>query len=75
MPGHPYHIQAGSVNGHIFVIVDGRLLLELTDPDPIDSGKYGKIGFEAYSSHIRFTDFKVRRAVWEPHETAYAPEW
>jgi hypothetical protein len=75
VPGQVYHVQAGSVRGHIFVVIDGKLALEITDPDPIDNQKYGRIGFEAYCSHIQFKDFKLRRAVWEPHGDSYTPEF
>jgi hypothetical protein len=74
-PGRAYHIQAGSVNGHVFILADGKLLMELLDPDPIDNQKYGKIGFEAYCTQVQIRDIKVRQALWQPHETAYTPEF
>ena len=74
-PGKVYHIQCGSINGHCFTMVDGKLLLEVTDPDPIDFTKYGLIGFEAYCTKVRFTDFKVRRAVWTENKLRYEPEF
>jgi hypothetical protein len=74
-PGKIYHIQAGSVVGHVFIIVDGKLIFELTDPDPLDNQKYGKIGFECYCTQVQIKDLKIHRAVWQPHETAYTPEF
>ena len=74
-PGCTYLMQCGSVEGHIFIAVDGRLLLEVMDPDPIDTSKYGLIGFEAYCSHIQFTDFKVRRITYTPLDRTYDPEF
>ena len=68
-------MQCGSVGGHVFVIVDGQLCIEATDPDPIDQEKYGRIGFEAYCTRIAVTDFKVRRATWEAVREQYAPEF
>jgi len=74
-PGRVYHVQCGSIDGHCFVFVDGRLMLELTDPDPIDSQKYGKIGFEAYCSHIRVRNLKVLRINWDAVDMEYKPEF
>jgi hypothetical protein len=75
VPGRVYHVQCGSIAGHVFVLVDGRLALEATDPDPIDTARFGRVGFEAYASHIAVTDFKVRRAVFTPTDKSYAPEF
>ena len=74
-PGFEYHIQCGSINGHVFVIVNGKLCLEVTDVDPIDFTKYGKVGFEAYCARIAVRSFKVRKAVWKDAEDAYVPEF
>lgn len=74
-PGKIYRVQTGSIDGHIFVVIDGRLVLEVTDPDPIDSSKYGRIGFEAYCSKLRFRSFYVRRPYWERTEEKYIPEF
>jgi len=74
-PGRTYHIQCGSVNGHIFVVVDGVLALETTDPSPIDVSKHGTIGFEAYASNMQVTDFKVKRAAFTVTKKEYPPEF
>lgn len=74
-PGRLYHMQCGSIGGHVFVIVDGQLAIEATDPDPIDQSKYGRVGFEAYCTRVAFTDFKVRRATWEDIPAEYVPEF
>lgn len=74
-PGRTYHLQGGSIDGHCFLFVDGKLLLEVTDPDPIDSSLYTKIGFEAYSSWIQIRNVKVRSLVWHPIEESYDPEF
>ena len=73
--GKIYHIQAGSAKGHVFVIIDGKLVLELTDPAPIDVTKHGKIGFEAYASHIQITDLVVRQAVFREMSVVYESEF
>ncbi len=74
-PGKTYHIQLGSIDGHVFVFVDGRLVLEVTDPDPIDSSRYGMIGFEAYASFIQVRRLVVRQIVWTERPLRYAPEF
>jgi hypothetical protein len=70
-PGRVYRVLAGSVDGHLFVCVDGRLLLELTDPDPIDHRRFTKIGFEAYASHVQVRDVIVRQVSWRPVPMSY----
>jgi len=74
-PGRAYRIQAGSIDGHAFVFIDGRLVLEVTDPDPIDVSAHGLIGFEAYASHIQIRGLVVRQLVWTPRQLTYAPEF
>lgn len=74
-PGKTYHMQCGSIGGHVFVIVDGQLAIEATDPDPIDQDKYGRVGFEAYCTRVAVTDFKVRRAAWQDIAEHYDPEF
>ena len=74
-PGQTYHLQGGSIDGHCFVFVDGRLLLELVDPDPIDTRRFTKVGFEAYCSHVQIRNLCVRGLVWEPVTSRYEPEF
>ena len=74
-PGQVYHIQAGSALGHLFLIVDGQLVIEATDTDPIDTNLFGKIGFEAYCSQIKINRLTVRKLVYAPLEQTYTPEW
>ena len=74
-PGRTYHIQSGSIGGHIFVVVDGALALEVTDPEPIDQTRFGRIGFEAYCSQIQIRDLKVCRVTWQDEDTVYTPEF
>lgn len=63
------------MDGHCFVCVDGKLVLEVTDPSPINSNLYTKIGFEAYSSFIQIRNVKVRRIVWDPSDSHYSAEF
>lgn len=74
-PGQEYFIQMGSIHGHVFLLIDGALALEVTDPDPIDTSKYGRFGFEAYCAKLRIRDICLRRAVWRPVEERYEPEF
>ena len=74
-PGRTYHIQSGSIGGHIFVVVDGALALEVTDPDPIDQSRFGRIGFEAYCSQIQIRNLKICRVTWQDEDTSYTPEF
>jgi len=74
-PGRSYHIQGGSIDGHCFVFVDGRLVIEATDPDPIDSARHAKVGFEAYCSRIAVRNLKVRRISWRPDPAKYTPDF
>lgn len=73
-PGRIYHVQCGSCAGHVFVVIDGKLALEITDPDPIDTAVHGKVGFEAYCSRLAFTDFKVKRLTWTDRAQSYVFE-
>ena len=70
-----YRIQAGSIDGHCFIVADGKLLLEAMDPDPIDNQKFTKVGFEAYCSNIRIRKIAIRQIHWEPVEMKYEPEF
>ena len=74
-PGREYHIQVGSIDGHIFAAIDGKLCLEISDPEPIDTERYGQIGFEAYCSQIRIRDLTVRKIRWESVTENYDPEF
>lgn len=74
-PGKTYWIQAGSIDGHCFIIADGKLLLEAMDPDPIDNQKYIKVGFEAYCSKVCIRNIRIRQIFWEPVELKYEVEF
>lgn len=73
--GRTYHMQVGDVGGHIFVVVDGKLLIEITDPNPIDDQKYGKIGFEAYCSKLKFSNLCIRRLEYTEDKKSYVAEF
>lgn len=73
--GKVYHVIVGDIGGHVFVVVDGILVLEVTDPDPIDGNKYGKIGFEAYCSYIKIKNLSVKRVTYHDDPKEYIPEF
>lgn len=75
VPGKIYKIQAGSIDGHCFILADGKLLLEAMDPDPIDNEKHTKIGFEAYCSKIKIRHIVIRQIHWEPVAMSYKPDF
>jgi len=74
-PGKIYQIQAGSIDGHCFILADNNLLLEAMDPDPIDNRKCTKVGFEAYCSRIRIRKICIRQIYWEAIEMKYELEF
>jgi hypothetical protein len=74
-PGKLYHIVAGSIDGHCFIFANGELLLEAMDPDPIDHQRFTKVGLEAYCSHIKVRNFKIRQIHWKPVDMKYEPEF
>ena len=74
-PGKLYKMQAGSIDGHCFILANGKLLLEAMDPDPIDHSLYTKVGFEAYCSNIRIREIIIRQIYWEPVDLKYDPEF
>lgn len=72
-PGQEIRITTGSVQGHNFLMVDGKLIAECVDGrDPIMGGK---VGFSPYSTAFKIKDIEVRRAVWEVREQSYEPEF
>jgi len=75
VPGRCYKIQAGSIDGHCFIVADDELLLEAMDPDPIDNRKFTKIGFEAYCSRIKIRNIVIRQIHWEPVIMHYDPDF
>lgn len=70
-----HNFKMGNINGKIFVLVDNVLCLEITDPDPLDVNKYGKIGFEAYSSWWKFKNLKVYELKYENIKEYYNSEF
>ena len=74
-PEAEHCFKLGNINGKIFVIVDGKLCLEITDPEPLDSEKYGKIGVEAFASWFKFKNVRVYKLKSERVKEYYCPEF
>ena len=74
-PGKIYRVQAGSIDGNCFIIIDGKLAIEINDPDPLDTTKYTKVAFTAWSSIIRIKSIIIRQIEWKPLINKYVPEF
>ena len=74
-PEKEHLFQLGNANGKLFVRVDGKNCLEITDPDPLDAEKYGKIGVEAFASWFKFKNLKVYKLNCERVKEYYCPEF
>ena len=74
-PNEEYLLQFGNAGGVLFTLVNGKLGLMVQDPDPIDTSKYGKIGFEAFSSWWKFKDVKVKKLKYDRIRENYNPEF
>lgn len=74
-PEKEHDFKMGSVDGKIFVMVDDQLCLEVSDPDPLDGTKFGKIGFEAYSSWWKFKNLKVYQLSYQKVNEYYNAEF
>ena len=73
--GKTYKVQAGSIDGYCFMFIDGREIIAVNDPDPIDHMKYGKVAFTAWSSHVQIRNIVIRQISWKPVEMEYTPEF
>ncbi len=60
-PDKEYHIQTGIIGKVCFIAVDGKVIITLSDPNPIDREDCNRVGLGTYCSMIRFRDFKVYR--------------
>ena len=71
-PGKEIKMTVGAVNGHCFMVVDGELISELLDPNPLIGGH---VGFAAYCTVLMIKDVEVRKIYWEKFEQSYEPEF
>ena len=75
VPGRAYKIMAGSIDGNCFICIDGKEIIEMVDPDPIDHSIYTKVAFSAWSSHIQIRNIVIRQINWKPLEMSYKAEF
>ena len=74
-PGQVYHIAVGNNGNDLFIAIDDVLALEIHDPDPIDIEKFGRIGFEAYCTRVKYKNLKVKKVTYEDTAKPYDPEF
>ena len=74
-PEKEHLFQFACAQGLIFILVDGNLCLMVTDPDPIDIDKYGKVGVEAFASWLKFKNMRIYRLKTERVREYYCPEF
>ena len=72
IPGTEVRITCGAIDGHNFLVVDGKLICELQDPDPI---KGGHVGFSPYCTSLMIKDIEIREIYFENKEQEYKPEF
>ncbi|MEG1752390.1 MAG: hypothetical protein RR234_00615 [Christensenella sp.] len=69
--GQEYHIQAGIIGNRCFIAVDGQVIIELADTNPIDAADCARVGLGVYASQVAFRDFCVYRPKVEPLSLEY----
>ena len=74
-PGEVYHITVGNIKNTLFLAINDRLALSVTDPDPIDVDRYGKVGFEAFCTKVKYGNLKIRRLEYVDDYKTYHPEF
>lgn len=74
-PERDYHIRTGIAGDTLFLEVDGKLLLTLTDPDPITAPDCARLGLGVYCSQIEFRDLRVFRAEVTPVPRGYTAQF
>lgn len=70
--GTEVRMDVGCIGGHSFMMVDGEMITELQDPNPL---KPGKVGFSAYCTMLKIKDIEVRELYWEDFPQSYEPEF
>lgn len=72
VPGKEIEMICGSINGHCFMVIDGVLVSELNDPNPITGGH---VGFSAYCTKLRISSVEIREIKWEKFVQSYEKEF
>lgn len=71
-PGREVELCMGAVRGHNFLAVDGELIAELIDPNPLAGGR---VGFSPYCTQLRIRHIEVRQIRWEARDQVYECEF
>ena len=71
-PGEFVTLTCGSAAGHCFLAVDGKLICEVQDPNPLVGGH---AGISPYCTRLRIRRMQVRRLVYTPRHQHYDPEF
>jgi hypothetical protein len=74
-PNKEYKIIAGTVEGLCFLFINGGLIMEMRDPDPIDFTKHPFVGFETYQSRIMVWGLKIWKSYVVKRELKYTDEF
>ena len=75
VPGKVYHLAVGNIGADTFFCVDGVVALNVRSQRPIDIEKFGKIGFEAYCTKVKYKNLKIKLLVAKEDFTPYTPEF
>jgi hypothetical protein len=59
LPNHWYHIRLRCIGGRVQYFIDGQLLVDYTDPQPLTSGWFG---FRTTQSRTRITNFRYEKS-------------
>lgn len=71
-PGREVRMDVGAIDGHCFMFVDGVLVSELRDPDPLTGGY---VGFSPFCTKLKVKDIQIREIYYEKLEQSYEPEF
>ena len=74
-PGEVYHVTVGNIGSTLFMAINDRLALSVTDPAPIDVAKYGNVGFEAFCTKVKYRNLKIKKLEYVDDWKTYTPEF
>lgn len=74
-PRKTYHIIVGNIDNILYMVVDGVLVYEISDPNPIDMDKSGLMGFEAFCTKVKYKNLVIRRAKYVKDFKLYNSEF
>ena len=71
-PGELVKMQFGSINNHIFLFVDDKLIMEMHDPTPLTNGY---VGISPYCTVLMVKSLEVRKIKYIERTQKYEPEF